>query len=262
MNRYHSLAPMNGTSLPRRSFLRLSLANLAALPLIPISGSRSLPDPLKIVCVGAHPDDPESGCGGTLARYASSGHRVTIIYLTRGEIGIKGKPAQEVAAIRSADAEKACQIIGARPVFAGQIDGSTRLDNVSALGFIKLLTEEKPDVVFTHWPIDRNWDHQVAAMLTLRSYSYMLGRFHLYFYEVNTGSQTMNFKPTDYVDITSTLEKKRAALFIHKSQDGEKIYREHHEVMERFRGREAGTGAAEAFVRLARESRSGGLPGL
>jgi LmbE family N-acetylglucosaminyl deacetylase len=35
--------------------------------------------PLRIVCVGAHPDDPESGCGGTLARYAELGHRVTII---------------------------------------------------------------------------------------------------------------------------------------------------------------------------------------
>ena len=223
---------------------------------------RSLSDALKVVCVGAHPDDPESGCGGTLARYAGLGHRVTIIYLTRGESGIRGKSPQEAAAIRTAEAEKACQIIGAKPIFAGQIDGNTKLDNISTFGINKLLLEEKPDVVFTHWPIDTNWDHQVASMLTLRSYSFMQGRFHLYFYEVNTGRQTMNFKPTDYVDIIPTREKKKAALFIHKSQDGERIYREHHEVMESFRGREAGTGAAEAFVRLARESSSGKLPGL
>ena len=37
---------------------------------------------LKVACVGAHPDDPESGCGGTLARYSQAGHRVTILYLT------------------------------------------------------------------------------------------------------------------------------------------------------------------------------------
>src|SRR6266481_4836601 len=59
--------------------------------------------PLRIVCVGAHPDDPESGCGGTLARYASAGHAVTIVYLTRGERGIAGKSFDEAARIRSAE---------------------------------------------------------------------------------------------------------------------------------------------------------------
>ena len=49
--------------------------------------------PLKAVCVGAHPDDPESGCGGTLARYTAAGHRVTVIYLTRGEAGVRGRSA-------------------------------------------------------------------------------------------------------------------------------------------------------------------------
>src|SRR5438270_471087 len=53
--------------------------------------------PLKAVCVGAHPDDPESGCGGTLARYTAAGHRVTVIYLTRGEAGIPGKSHEEAA---------------------------------------------------------------------------------------------------------------------------------------------------------------------
>src|SRR5215471_15174545 len=70
--------------------------------------------PLKVVCVGAHPDDPESGCGGTLARYATAGHKVTVIYLTRGEAGIQGKSHKEAAAIRTAEAEKACKILGAR----------------------------------------------------------------------------------------------------------------------------------------------------
>ena len=56
-------------------------------------------------------------------------------------------------------------------------------------------------------------------------------------------------------------EKKKAALFAHKSQDGEGIYKQHHEVMEAFRGREGGSAAAEAFVRLSRAGATG-LPGL
>src|SRR5262245_12930482 len=65
---------------------------------------------LKIVCVGGHPDDPESGCAGTLARYAALGHQVTVIYLTRGERGIRGKSLDEAAQIRTAECEAACKI--------------------------------------------------------------------------------------------------------------------------------------------------------
>ena len=72
----------------------------------------------------------------------------------------------------------------------------------------------------------------------------------------------MGFQPSDYVDITSVREKKKAALFAHRSQDGEVIYREHHAIMERFRGRESGVAAAEAFVSMPRDSRKRGLPGL
>src|SRR5438128_1960936 len=82
---------------------------------------------LKIVCVGAHPDDPESGSGGTLARYTTAGHAVTVIYLTRGEAGIAGNSHDEAAAIRTTEAEAACKILGAKLVFAGQIDGATEV---------------------------------------------------------------------------------------------------------------------------------------
>src|SRR5262245_52551754 len=74
--------------------------------------------PLKIVCVGGHPDDPESGCAGTLTRYSALGHRVTVIYLTRGERGIRGKALDEAAQIRTAECEAACKIMGAKAVFA------------------------------------------------------------------------------------------------------------------------------------------------
>src|SRR5262249_50907594 len=65
---------------------------------------------LNVVCVGGHPDDPETGCGATLARYSARGHNVTIIYLTRGEAGIKGKTHEEAARIRTEEASKACRI--------------------------------------------------------------------------------------------------------------------------------------------------------
>src|SRR5579883_2141524 len=102
---------------------------------------------LRVVCVGAHPDDPESGCGGTLARYAEKGHRVTIIYLTRGEAGIRGKSHEEAAAIRTGEAEAACKILGARPVFAGQIDGDTEVNPRRTQAFVALVLAQRPDLL-------------------------------------------------------------------------------------------------------------------
>ncbi len=217
---------------------------------------------LKIVCVGGHPDDPESGCAGTLARYAAAGHQVTVIYLTRGERGISGKSNEEAASIRSAECEAACKIMGAKAVFAGQIDGSTEMTRARLDELAKLISAEAPDVLFTHWPIDTHFDHQVAGELAYRAYLTLPRRPQLYYFEVNTGSQSQGFKPDVYVDITPVLEKKKAALFAHRSQDGEGIWRQHHEIVATFRGREAGVAAAEAFVHLSREGKTGRLPGL
>lgn len=239
----------------RRAILSAPFAALAG-------AQQSSNHPLKIVCVGGHPDDPESGCGGSLARYAALGHAVTIVYLTRGEAGIPGKSHLEAAAIRSAESEAACKILGAKPVFAGQIDGATVVDKISAESLARLIAAEDPHIVFTQWPIDTHPDHQAAGMLTFRAWLAARGRFELYYYEVDLGAQTMGFHPTDYIDIAQVREKKKAALFAHKSQDGERIYRDYHQVMESFRGRESGCGAAEAFVHLARLRTATPLPGV
>src|SRR5919109_893378 len=100
--------------LTRRQALVLALPAMAA-------GQSGSTRSLRIVCVGGHPDDPESGCGGTLARYAALGHNVSVIYLTRGERGIRDKSLDEAANIRTAEAESACKVMGGKPIFFGQI---------------------------------------------------------------------------------------------------------------------------------------------
>jgi len=239
-----------------------ALLTAALLPAAQPKGDPSPTAPLKVVCVGGHPDDPESGCAGTLARYAEAGHKITVIYLTRGERGIAGKSNDEAASIRTAECEAACKIMGAKPVFAGQIDGSTEMTRARIEELSKIIAAEDPDAIFTHWPIDTHMDHQVASNLTIRAYLSLPRRGQLYFFEVNSGSQTQGFSPNVYVDITAAQEKKKAALFAHRSQDGEGIWRQHHQMIATFRGREAGVGMAEAFVHLNRESRNSRLPGI
>ena len=257
---------MRESDVSRRRFVQQSLVTVAPAMLgasalaIPELGAEAPAARLSVLCIGAHPDDPESGCGGTLARYAAAGHAVKIVYLTRGERGIDGKSLDEAAHIRTLEAEAACVVLGATPLFYGQIDGATEITHGHVAAMTKLVTTEKPDVVFTHWPVDTHMDHQVASVLTMRA-CIGLRSASLYFFEVNAGSQTSAFKPDTYVDISAMLEKKKAALLAHASQDGAGIWRMHHEPMAQWRGREMGVVAAEGFVRLHHGDVGARLPG-
>src|SRR5689334_16030337 len=158
--------------LSRRTFVKQSVAAASALPLT-TTPPDSAAARLTVICVGGHPDDPESGCGGALVRYATAGHHVIVVYLTRGERGIPGKSLEEAARIRTAECEAACKMIGARPVFFGQIDGATEVTHAHVDAMTKLLASYTPDVVLTHWPVDTHMDHQVASMLTIRAWMTM-----------------------------------------------------------------------------------------
>jgi LmbE family N-acetylglucosaminyl deacetylase len=235
----------------RRSFVKNTVAGLSLLSMLSLFATQTKSaKKVKIVCVGGHPDDPESGCGGTLAKFTGAGHEVTIIYLTRGEAGIPRRSHAEAADIRTKESLEACKILQTKPVFAGQIDGSTIMDNDWLHILQGLLDAEKPDIVFTHWPVDSHKDHQIASLLTIQSWIRSSDKFDLYFFEVCTGEQTMIFKPTDYVDISDTQEQKRKAVYCHVSQDPPGIYQCGHAAMEEFRGRELGVKAAEGFVRM------------
>jgi N-acetylglucosamine malate deacetylase 1 len=241
--------------ITRRKMLAATGTAAGALLGLPAAGEVSFAAPAEsdqkfsVVVVGAHPDDPESSCGGTMALYSSLGHPVTAIYLTRGEAGIEGKTAEEAAAIRTAEAESACAILGAHPVFAGQIDGSSEVTNARYDDFRRVLEATKPDVVLAPWPIDSHRDHRAASLLTYDAWLRGGRQFRLYYTEVDLGDQTQDFHPDTYVDITSMVAKKRAACFAHVSQNPPSFYGRYHEPMQRFRGMECGCDEAEGFVR-------------
>lgn len=203
---------------------------------------------VKVLVVGAHPDDPECGCGGTIARLINSGHDVSLLYLTRGEAGILGKTNSEAAQIRTKEAQSACQVLKARPLFAGQIDGNTEVNAQRYSEIAQIIKEENSSLLFTHWPIDTHRDHRVASILTYDAWMRLKEKPELFYYEVLSGKQTQMFNPTDYVDITSTAERKREACLKHVSQNTKKWYN-YFEAMQKFRGNHYQCELAEAFVR-------------
>lgn len=209
----------------------------------------------KVVVTGGHPGDPEYGCGGTVARYAGLGHEVVLLYLNDGVPA--GKPKDGV---RVAEAGAACRILEARPVFAGQTDGDAVVDRAHYEAFRKLLEAERPDVVFTHWPIDNHADHRAVSMLTYDAWLRTGRRFALYYYEVSNGEDTVQFAPTHYVDVTAAEPRKRRACFAHASQAPGRFYALQEQVT-RMRGVERGCRHAEGFIRHVQGPDPGLPPG-
>lgn len=237
--------------MKRRTAIKISTAGILGTAVSTIAGSseQKLSNKLKVLVFGAHPDDPETGCGGLMNLAAKSGHQVFSAYLTKGEAGIKGKTFSEAAQIRTAEAKMGCDILGVKPIFLTQIDGSTELNKNKYKEVISILEDIQPEMIFTHWPIDTHRDHQVCAVLVHDAWLRLGRNSELYYYEVMSGQQTQNFYPTHYVDISEVVEVKRKACFSHKSQNIKENYHLDHGKMEEFRGFESNSKFAEAFVK-------------
>jgi LmbE family N-acetylglucosaminyl deacetylase len=206
-----------------------------------IADSDLAPRKFKVIVTGGHPGDPEYGCGGTVARLIAAGHIVTLLYLNDG--------AWETSAdIRIAEAKKACEILKARPVWAGQKNGHAVVDDAHYEAFHQILAAENPDAVFNQWFIDNHPDHCAIANLTYETWNRMKRRFALYYYEVSDGEDTMQFHaPTHYVDITHVAEIKKAACYAHASQNPDFFYILQ-DTVATFRGLSSGYKRAEAFI--------------
>ncbi len=202
----------------------------------------------KVLVIGAHPDDPETMCGGTILKLKAMGVEVVSVYLTSGEAGIRGKTHEESRTIRQAEARQACEVMGVRPIFMTQIDGNAEVNKERYAEMLALIEAEKPDMVITHWPIDSHRDHRICAILVYDAWRQSGYSFDLYYGEVMTGIQTQNFTPTLWVDITDYKAQKEKAYMCHESQ-GMADIKPYHDAMERMRGMESQTHHAEAFIK-------------
>jgi len=249
-------------NISRRNLLKMSgislggaTLGLAAFP-AKANGGMSQGKKLKIIVIGAHPDDPETGCGGTMLCFAKNGHEVVSAYLTRGEAGISGTSHDAAARIRTKEAQNACEILQARAAFLGQTDGSCEITPARYGEMFDFLKSENPDIVLTHWPVDTHRDHRICSVLVHDAWLKLNRAFGFYYFEVESGTQTQNFAPTHFMDISSVIEEKHKACLCHVSQHIDRVIQNYHGPMEKFRGMQAGYSYAEAFIRHDQSSNS------
>jgi bacillithiol biosynthesis deacetylase BshB1 len=174
---------------------------------------------LDVLAVGAHPDDAELGCGGTLALLASQGHRVGLAHLTQGEMGTRGT-AEE----RRREAECAAQALGAVTLdFLDCGDGGLRTGPQEEDAVIQLLRRRRPRLVLGPSPSDRHPDHGRAHRL-LAAAAFYAGLRRRGEGEAHRPAAVFSymqhdpFEPRFIVDVTSAWETKLASLACYQSQ--------------------------------------------
>ena len=225
---------------------------------------------MNILAIGAHPDDIEVMCAGTLAKYAAMGHKVFLATATNGNIGSAHHTMEEIARIRKAEAAKSAAIIGAEYICLDYDDEMFYEDRSVRLAFINLVRYCKADVILTHYPVDYNPDHELTSKI-VNDIAVMIPIAHLktesppydkipaiFYFEPASG---MRFVPTDYVDISDYYETKMQMLNCMESQrqwmadnyaslngDLDRFF-DTIRITSEYRGMQAGVKYAEGFVR-------------
>jgi N-acetylglucosamine malate deacetylase 1 len=218
---------------------------------------------MRILAVGAHPDDLEILCGGTLARYVGEGHEVVMCHASRGDRGSFVHTREELAALRGNESRRAAELAGADYATLGFSDGEILASEPEQRrAVVDLVREARPDVIITHYPHDYMSDHNEISKLVFDC------SFHATLPLFETGKPPhplvtpilymdtimgVGFLPTEYVDVSATIETKVAMLEAHQSQltwlrdhDGVDIV-EQMRTTTRFRGQQCGVEYAEGF---------------
>lgn len=217
---------------------------------------------MNVLAVGAHPDDLEILCGGTLALCARRGDAVTMMVATDGSAGHARIPPTELASIRRREAEAAAAVIGARFVWLGLRDEFVFNDELTRLLLLDGIRAAAPELILTHSPDDYHPDHRAVSRAVFDA-SFVMGLPNVVtphaavpgvpavaYFDTLAGQ---GFLPTEYVDITPVWETKQRMLAAHATQVD--WLRDHDgidiagfmETTARFRGLQCGVGFAEGF---------------
>src|SRR4029453_11948111 len=124
---------------------------------------------MRILAVGAHPDDLEILCAGTLAKYRARGDTVFMCHVSNGDKGHYIIPPDELTRIRRDEARAAAAVIEAECVEMDFRDMEIHDSDATRRRFIDMLRAAPPDVVITHHPDDYHTDHKATSALTIEA---------------------------------------------------------------------------------------------
>ncbi len=180
---------------------------------------------LDILAFGAHPDDVELGCAGTLLGAIFEGKKVGVIDLTKGELGTRGTTSQ-----RLKESQLACEVMGLTiRENLGMADGFFENNKENQFAIIETIRRFQPSIIFCNAPEDRHPDHGRAASLVAdAAFLSGLAKIKTSHNGIDQEAwrptqvfhyiQSRNLTPNFVVDITAHMDKKMESILAHSSQ--------------------------------------------
>ena len=218
---------------------------------------------MNVLAIGAHPDDIEIACAGTLAKCVKRGDRVVVCHVSSGNLGHVIIPPDELTVIRREEARKAGSLAGIEVITAGFNDLDIYDNNKEARDkIVDVIKYANPDFIITHNPDDYMPDHTAVSRLVFdASFTATLPNYKskepnaaklvpIFYMDTLAG---VNFNPTHYVDITEEIDLKMKMLNCHESQ---LVWMLEHDGIDfadmvktcsRYRGYQCGADYAEGF---------------
>lgn len=220
---------------------------------------------MRVMGIGAHPDDLEILCGGTMARFAREGHEVVMCHALNGNLGHIEIPRKELRTIRRQEAKNAAAVIGAESITLDIDDLDIYSERDARMKMTEAIRKARPDVIIMPDSQDYMPDHTIASEVAFdASFCATLPQLitespvhfkltPIYFMDTMAG---LKFEAEEYVDITEVADVKRQMIACHKSQAD--WLREHDNVdyvemamvQSAFRGMQSGVKYAEAYRQL------------
>lgn len=185
--------------------------------------------PLRLMVIGAHPDDAEYKAGGLAALYRGLGHEVLFVSVTDGGAGHHEIAGPPLVARRRAEAAAAAQTLGLQSEVWGHPDGLLEASLAARQEMIRAIRRFRSDLVLTHRPNDYHPDHRATSLL-VQDAAYLLtvpaicpdmphlARDPVIAYLSDDFRRPWPFEPAVVVDITAVWDAKIALLHAHKSQ--------------------------------------------
>ena len=189
---------------------------------------------MRVLAIGAHPDDIEIACSGTLAKCVARGDTVIVCHVSSGNLGHVVIPPDELRKIRKQEAIKAGSLCGIEVIDGGFDDLEIYENNKEARDkLVDVIRYANPDFIITHDPNDYMPDHTAVSKLvfdasftaTLPNYVCSVRRYSkddipaklvpIFYMDTLAG---VNFNPTIFVDVTETIDLKLKMLNCHESQ--------------------------------------------
>lgn len=186
-------------------------------------------DQLRILVIGAHPDDCEMKAGGLATMYSEAGHHVKFVSVTNGEAGHQSYSPAELVKVRRAESDAVASLLGIEYEILSNRDGRLLPTIEARFEMIALIRRFRPDLILTHRPNDYHPDHRATSILVCDA-AYMVIVPHIVpdvpalrvnpviCYLSDHFQRPVPFQPTVVIDVEPVFERIIDQMVCHRSQ--------------------------------------------